>query len=44
MKHHKEKGFQLFAIKLKEKVPDPRNAKGQYQSFIKKRNTKTVKQ
>ena len=27
-----------------EKISDPRNAKKQYQSFIRKKNTKSVKQ
>ena len=34
MKHQKEKRLQLFATKLKEKMPDSRNAKEHYQSFI----------
>ena len=31
---------QLFATKLTEKIPDPRNAKEHYQSFIRKENIK----
>ena len=34
----------LFAIKLAEEVSDPCNAKEQYQSFIRKEKTKSVKQ
>ena len=32
------------ANKLIQKVPDPRNAKEHYQSFIRKKNRKSVKQ
>ena len=31
-------------MKLAEKIPDPRNAKENYQSFIKSKNTTSVKQ
>ena len=34
----------LLGKKLIEKVPDPRNAKEHYQSFIRKKSTKSVKQ
>ena len=34
----------LLANKLKEKIPDPYNAKKHYQSFIRKKNIKSVKQ
>ena len=34
----------LLANKLREKVPDPRNAKKHYRSFIRKKNRKLVKQ
>ena len=34
----------LLANKLIEKIPDPRNAKEHYQSFIKKKSRKSVKQ
>ena len=34
----------LLANKLIEKVPDPRKAKEHYQSFIRKKNRKSVKQ
>ena len=34
----------LLANKLIEKIPDPRNAKKHYQSFIRKKITKSVKQ
>ena len=44
MKRLKRKYFLLFATKLTEKIPDPRNAKEQYQSFIREKNTKSIKQ
>ena len=44
MKHQKKKHIQIFPIKLAEKIPDPRNAKENYQSFIKNKNTTPVKQ
>ena len=31
-------------MQLTEKIPDPRNAKEHYQSFIRKKNAKSVKQ
>ena len=34
----------LFANKLIKKIPNPRNTKEHYQSFIRKENTKSVKQ
>ena len=34
----------LFATKLIETIPDPRNAKEHYQSFIRRKNTKSVKE
>ena len=34
----------MFATKLTEKIPDPRNAKKHYQPFLGKENTKSVKQ
>ena len=34
----------LLENKLIEKIPDPHNAKERYQSFIKKKNTKSIKQ
>ena len=34
----------MLANKLIEKVPDLRNTKEHYQSFIRKKNTKSVKQ
>ena len=40
----KKKYPQLFSIKLTEKIPDPCNAKEHYQSFIRKKNTKLLKQ
>ena len=39
-----KKDLLLHASKLIEKVPDPRNAKEHYQSFIRKKNRKSVKQ
>ena len=44
MIHLKEKKKIVVATKLAEKTPDPFNNKEQYQSFIRKRNTKSVKQ
>ena len=43
MKHQKKRST-IFATKLTEKIPDPCNAKEHYQSFIRKKNTKSVKQ
>ena len=34
----------LFGNKLIEKIPDPRDAKEHYQSFIREKNTKSIKQ
>ena len=34
----------LIAYKLVENISDPRNAKEHYQSFIRKKNTRSVKQ
>ena len=34
----------LLANKLIEKIPDPRNSKERYQSLIRQKNTKSVKQ
>ena len=34
----------MFQNKLIEKIPDPRNAKEPYESFKRKKNTKSVKQ
>ena len=44
MKHLKTIDILLFANKLIEKIPDPRNAKEHQQSFIRKKNTKSLKQ
>ena len=44
MKYLKKKDLLLLANKLIEKIPDPHNAKEHYQSFIKKKNTISVKQ
>ena len=38
-----EKNLSLLANKLIKKTPDPRNAKEHYQSFLKKKNRKSVK-
>ena len=43
MKSLKEKDLLLLANKVIERMPDPRNAKEHYQSFIRKKNTKSVK-
>ena len=43
MKHLQRKDLLSLANKLIEKIPDPRNAKEHYQSFIRKKNTKSVK-
>ena len=42
-KRLKKKDLLLLASKLIEKIPDPCNAKKHYQSFIGKKNTKSVK-
>ena len=39
-----KKDLLLLANKLIEKIPDPRNAKELYPSFIRKKNTESVKQ
>ena len=44
MKRLKKKDLLLLANKLIEKIPGPCNAKEHYQSFIRKKNTKSVKQ
>ena len=44
MKRLKNKDLLLLANKLIEKIPDPCNAKGHYQSFIRKINAKSVEQ
>ena len=36
---HQEKGLQLLATKVTEKIPDLRNGKDHYQSFPRKKNT-----
>ena len=43
MKHLKRKDLFLLANKLIENVPDSRNAKEHYESFLRKRNRKSVK-
>ena len=42
-KKKEEKKDLLFANKLIEKVPDPHNAKQHYESFLRKKNRKSVK-
>ena len=44
MKRLKRKDLLLLANKLVEKIPDPCNAKERYQSFLRKKNRKSVKQ
>ena len=44
LKHLVKKDLLLLSNKLIEKIPDPCNAKQHYQSFTRKRNTKSVKQ
>ena len=44
MKRLKKEDLSLLASKLIEKIPDPCNAKEQYQLFIRKKNRKSVKQ
>ena len=40
----RKKDLLLSGNKLIEKIPDPRNANEHYQSFTRKKNTKSVKQ
>ena len=40
----KKKDLLLLTNKLIEKIPDPCNVKEHYQSFTRKKNTKSVKQ
>ena len=44
MKRLKRKCLLLLANKLIEKAPDPRNAKEHYESFLRKKNRKSIKQ
>ena len=44
MKHLKRKDLLLLANKLIEQILDPRNAKKHYQSLIRKKNRKLIKQ
>ena len=44
MKRLSKKNLLLVANKLTKNMPDPRNAEEQYQSFIIKKNRKSVKQ
>ena len=43
MKHLKKNDLQLFATKLTEKVLNPSNSKEYYNSYLKTKNTKSVK-
>ena len=40
----KTKDLLLLANRLIQKVPDPRNAKEHYESFLRKKNRKPIKQ
>ena len=44
MKRLTKKDLLFLATKLTEKIPDPGNAKEHYQSFIRKKTKKSVKQ
>ena len=44
MKRLKRKDLLLLATNLIEEIPDPRNAKKYFHSFIRKANVKLVKQ
>ena len=44
MKRLKRRGLLVLVNKLVENIPDPRNAKQHYQSFIRRKNRKSVKQ
>ena len=44
MKRWKRKKFFLLTNKLIEKIHDPRDAKEHYQSFLRKKNRKSIKQ
>ena len=44
MKHQKKKDTQLLVTKLAEKILDLCNAKERYQSFVRNKNIKLVKQ
>ena len=39
-----KKRFAVACEQINKKIPDPCNAKEHYQSFIRKKNTKSVKQ
>ena len=43
-KKKRRKDSLLLANKLVEKIPNPHNVKEHYQPFIRKKNTKSVKQ
>ena len=43
IRHQKKRDLKLFATKLMEKIPDPSNTKEHYNSFLKRKNTKSVK-
>ena len=42
-KRHGEKRSTIFSKKTKRKIRDPSNAKEHYQSYLKRKNTKSVK-
>ena len=44
LKKKRRKDSLLLANKLVEKIPNPHNVKEHYQPFIRKKNTKSVKQ
>ena len=44
MKHLQKKDFSLPATKLIEQIIDPKNVKQYYQSYIKRKNKKSIKQ
>ena len=44
IKLQKKRDLQLLVINLTKKTPDARNAKEHYQSFLRKKHTKQVKQ
>ena len=43
MKHQRTRNLQLFATKLKEKIPAPINAKEYHQPYLKKKIGKMIK-
>ena len=43
VKHQKIKDLQLFATKLAEQIPDPSSAKEYYNSYLRRKDMKSVK-